>query len=73
MTGVQTCALPILIFIPPKAKYFPDIGSKEVSNCINQTIRVVSDKNYELRIRFEKYEDPLMEMNRILNSLNVPG
>ena len=62
-----------LVFIPRKPKYFPDLGSKELSNCINQTIRVVSDKNYELRIRFEKYEDPLLELNRLLNSLKVPG
>ena len=62
-----------LIFIPRKPKYFPDLGSNEISNCINKTIRVVSDKNYELRIRFQQYQDPLVELNRLLNSLKVPG
>jgi hypothetical protein len=60
-------------FIPRKPKYFPDIGSKEVPDCIGKTIRIVSDKNYELRFRFERYEDPLAALNRLLNSVKVPG
>jgi len=62
-----------LTFTPHKPKYFPEIGSGEVKDCINKTINIVSDKNYEMRFRFEMYEDPLVELNRILNSLNVPG
>jgi len=60
-------------FIPKKPKYFPDLGSNELRDCINKTIRVISDKNYELRFRFEMYEDPLVELNRILRSVSVPG
>jgi len=60
-------------FIPRKIKYFPDLGSNEVRDCINKTIRVISDKNYELRFRFEMYEDPLEALNKMLNSINVPG
>ncbi|MCL2276327.1 MAG: hypothetical protein FWC21_00370, partial [Treponema sp.] len=62
-----------LTFTPHKPKYFPEIGSNEVKDCINKTINIVSDKNYDMRFRFEMYEDPLVELNRILNSLNVPG
>jgi len=62
-----------LSFIPRKPKYFPDIGSNEVKDCINKTIRVVSDKNYEMRFRFEMYEDPLIALNRMLMSVKVPG
>jgi len=62
-----------LSFIPRKPKYFPDIGSNEVSDCINKTIRIVSDKNYEMRFRFEMYEDPLIALNRMLMSVKVPG
>jgi len=62
-----------LSFIPHKAKYFPDIGSNEVKDCINKTIRIVSDKNYEMRFRFELYEDPLLELNRLLHSVKLPG
>ena len=60
-------------FIPKKPKYFPDLGSNELRDCINKTIRVISDKNYELRFRFEMYEDPLVALNRVLMSVSVPG
>ena len=60
-------------FIPRKPKYFPDIGSQQVSNCIGKTIRVISDRNYELFIRMERYEDPLKKLNKILQSISVPG
>ncbi|MCL2373992.1 MAG: VWA domain-containing protein [Treponema sp.] len=60
-------------FIPRKPQYFPDIGSQSVSSCIGKTIRVVSDKNYELYIRIERYEDPLKALNKLLNSITVPG
>jgi len=62
-----------LTFIPRKPKYFPDIGTGEVRDCINKTIRIVSDKNYEMRFRFEMYEDPLVALNRMLMSVRVPG
>ncbi|WP_461254995.1 hypothetical protein [Treponema sp. R80B11-R83G3] len=62
-----------LTFIPQKPKYFPDIGSNEVKDCINKTIRVISDKKYEMRFRFEMYEDPLVALNRMLMSVKVPG
>jgi len=60
-------------FVPLKPEYFPDLGSNELKDCINKTIRVISDKNYELRFRFEMYEDPLIALNRQLLSIKVPG
>jgi len=60
-------------FVPRKPQYFPDIGSQSVSNCIGKTIRVISDKNYELHIRIERYEDPLKALNKLLHSISVPG
>jgi hypothetical protein len=62
-----------LTFIPKKPKYFPEIGSNEVRDCINKTIRIISDKNYEMRFRFEMYEDPIIALNRMLLSVKVPG
>jgi hypothetical protein len=59
-------------FIPTKPQFFPDIGSQQISNCIGKTIRIVSEKNYELKIRFERYEDPLLALNRLLNSVSLP-
>jgi len=60
-------------FIPRKPQYFPDIGSQQVSNCIGKTIRVISDKKYELHIRMERYEDPLKVLNKMLHSIAMPG
>jgi len=58
---------------PKKSKYFPDLSSQQVPACIGKNIRVVSDRNYELYIRIEKYEDPLKALNRLMNSILVPG
>jgi hypothetical protein len=60
-------------FYPRKPFYFPDIGNNPVHDCIGTTIRVVSDKGYELFIRFEQHEDPLLELNRLMLSINVPN
>jgi hypothetical protein len=60
-------------FVPKKPKYFPDIGSQSVPNCIGKTIRVISDKNYELFVRIERFQDPLLELNRLMNSISLPG
>jgi hypothetical protein len=60
-------------FIPRKSQYFPDLGSSQLPNCIDQNIRVISDKNYELHIRVERYQDPLITLNRLLHSIELPG
>jgi hypothetical protein len=60
-------------FIPRKQQYFPDIGSQQVPNCIGKNIRVISDRDYELFIRIDRYEDPLKSLNKLLNSVSVPG
>ena len=60
-------------FIPRKPELFPDIGSQTVPSCIGKTIRVLSEKNYELQIRMERYQDPLKALNKMLHSITVPG
>lgn len=59
-------------FTPLKPKYFPDIGSTPVPECIGKTIRILSDKNYEVFFHFERYKDPLIALNQLLNSIQVP-
>jgi hypothetical protein len=59
-------------FIPKKTQFFPDLGAQTVPNCVGKTIRIVSEKNYELKIRLERYEDPLMVLNRLLSSVSLP-
>jgi hypothetical protein len=59
------------LLIPRKPKYFPDTGSSPVKDCLGKTIRIVSDKDYELFMRIELYEDPLNALNRLMNSAIV--
>jgi hypothetical protein len=59
-------------FVPKKTQYFPETGSRPVSDCIGKSIRVVSDKRYELTFHLERYEDPLDSLNRLLNSVVLP-
>jgi hypothetical protein len=59
-------------FIPRKPQYFPDLGSQTMPNCIGKAIRVISDKEYEFFIRVDRYQDPLIALNRLLNSIQVP-
>ncbi|MDR2404604.1 MAG: hypothetical protein LBD78_11320 [Spirochaetaceae bacterium] len=59
-------------FVPRRPEFFPDTGSQPVNDCIGKTIRVVSEKNYELFIRAEWYQDPIISLNRLLNSVNLP-
>ncbi|MDR1024340.1 MAG: VWA domain-containing protein [Treponema sp.] len=60
-------------FYPRKAAYFPDIGNNPVHDCIGKTIRVISDRGYEIFMRLEQHEDPLLELNRLMLSINVPN
>jgi hypothetical protein len=59
-------------FVPRKPQYFPETGAQPVSNCIGKTIHIISDKRYELTFHFERYEDPLDSLNRLLNSVSLP-
>jgi hypothetical protein len=60
-------------FYPRKPAYFPDIGNNPVPDCIGKTIRVMSDKGYELFMRIEQYEDPLIALNNLMRSIRVPA
>jgi hypothetical protein len=55
--------------VPRKPEYFPDTGSSPVKDCIGETLRVVSDKNYELFIRVDRCENPMAALSRLINSV----
>jgi hypothetical protein len=65
--GVQ-CTL-----IPRLPDFFPDLGSEPLPDCIEKPILLLSERNYELTIRIDRYEDPLTTLNRLLHSVDVPG
>jgi hypothetical protein len=59
--------------IPRRPDFFPDLGSEPFPDCIEKPIRLISERNYELIIRIDRYEDPLITLNRLLHSVDVPG
>jgi hypothetical protein len=59
--------------VPRRPEMFPDIGSRQVLDCIGKPIRIISERRYELIIRIDRYEDPLIALNRLLHSVDVPG
>ena len=59
-------------FTPLRPEFFPDLGSTSVPECIGKTIRIISKKNYEIFFHFERYKDPLIAMNQLLHSIQVP-
>jgi hypothetical protein len=63
----------LCILIPRKPEFFPDLGSHPLPDCIGIPIRVISERNYELVFRIDRYEDPLITLNRLLHSVDVPG
>ena len=63
-----TCTL-----LPRRAGYFPDAGSDPIEDCQGKTVRVLSDKGFELFIRLEEFEDPLLKLNSFLRSIDTEG
>jgi hypothetical protein len=59
-------------FTPLRARCFPDIGSSAIYECIGKTIRVISDRNYEIFFHFEQFKDPLIMLNQLLDSIKLP-
>jgi hypothetical protein len=59
------------IFVPKKLRYFPEISGEPIPDCIEKTITVISDSGYKLSFRFKQYKDPLLAINRIMNSLDT--
>jgi hypothetical protein len=60
-------------FVPLKGGYFPGLGSEPLRECIGKTIKITSDKKYEILFRFERYTDPLVRLNALLRSIEIPG
>lgn len=64
----EVCSL-----IPRRPDLFAVTGNEIVADCVGKTIELVSEKGYQLKIRFDRFEDPLSRLNRFLHSIDVPG
>lgn len=61
------------ILVPRRPDFFPDCGAEPVEDCVGQTVRIISEKGYELKIRLDRYRDPLESLNTFLHSIELPG
>jgi len=61
------------LLIPRRGEYFPDINDEPLQDCVGQTVRMISDKGYELKFRLDQYQDPLEKLNHFLHSIEFPG
>lgn len=60
----KQCDLAIL-----KPEYFPYETQNIIENCVDREFVIVSDKQYEVAFTMKVYEDPVLKLNRILNSI----
>lgn len=60
----KQCNLAIL-----KPQYFPYETDNIIPDCIGRELIVVSDKGYEVAFTLKVYEDPVLKLNRLLNSI----
>ncbi|MDR1215239.1 MAG: hypothetical protein LBK25_00995 [Treponema sp.] len=60
-------------FIPLKRWFFPEIMSKALPDCIGRTIRIKTEKNYDIFIRIVLHEAPLRRLNKLFNLGRLPG
>lgn len=61
----STCSLAIL-----KPEYFPYEKSPVINDCIDRPITAVSEKGYPVTFMIRQFEDPVVTLNRLLNSIN---
>jgi hypothetical protein len=60
-------------FIPLKRRFFPDITSKTLPDCIGGTIRIKTEKNYDIFIRVVSHESSLKELKSMFGLIKLPG
>ena len=60
----EKCSLALL-----QPEYFPEATSNIIEDCINQNIKVKSDKGYEMNIVIRPYENQTDKLNNLLLSI----
>lgn len=63
----ETC-----IFVPREGRLFPELEGP-VEDCLDRDIPMVSPRGYPLTLRFGRWEDPRLRLNRLLHCIEVPG
>jgi hypothetical protein len=58
--------------VPRRPEFFPDFDGA-IESCLGRDIRIVTERGRELILRFERYEPPVVKINRILHCIEMPG
>ncbi len=61
----RRCSLAIL-----KPEFFPYEKSSIIEDCLERPVTIVSDKGYPVTFMLRQFEDPVVTLNRLLNSIN---
>lgn len=61
----KRCSLALL-----KPEYFPYEKTAVIEDCLDRPVTAVSDKGYPVTFMLRRFEDPVVVLNRFLNSIN---
>jgi len=60
------------VFVPSDRRLFPEL-SGPVQDCLDRDIPMLSPRGYALTLRFSRWEEPSLRINRLLHCIEVPG
>jgi hypothetical protein len=61
------------VFIPQKKQFFPELNDKMAPDCIGKTIRIRSNRSYDLFIRIMRLEAPYKKLRALFQSIKLPA
>jgi len=60
------------VLVPERPELFPDYTGP-IEACLGKEIRMITPRNKELVLRFDKYVSPVETINTLLHCIEVPG
>ncbi|MDR1220600.1 MAG: hypothetical protein LBK73_13455 [Treponema sp.] len=61
------------VFIPQKKQFFPELNDKMAPDCAGKTIKIRSNRNYDLFIRIMRHEAPYKKLSALFQSIKLPA
>lgn len=60
------------VFVPKQARFFPDLEGP-IEDCLDRDIPMIAPTGYAVTLRFMRWEEPSLRINRLLHCIDVPG
>jgi hypothetical protein len=61
------------VFIPQKKQFFPELNDRMLPDCAGKTIKIRSNRNYDLFIRIMRHEAPYKKLSALFQSIKLPA